>query len=124
MDPVEHSEWQFFLVPKEPAEVWPQTDGMVQRGAYNTHQVEGVAVTTPEKVRAAPDELYTKHPKPYAVSGVCHQASALVAKVLGLDPVRDVARHIDSMWATRLKFGRFGCQSSEGLAVGTAAVVG
>jgi len=175
MSPVEHAEWQFFLVPKAGGETWkPEANGLLQRGAsktsqpglldekkltewvqsqgvksegsaflrssdnplflgrlnygtagsgmytkvpdyaevgghrYDTRQVEGLAVTTPGKVRAAIDAMYTKQPGAYSTNGVCHQGAVLVADALGLDPVKDAARQIDSLWATRLKFGREG----------------
>ncbi|MDP3504903.1 MAG: hypothetical protein Q8S33_31490 [Myxococcales bacterium] len=175
MSPVEHAEWQFFLVPKAGGETWKSdSNGLLQRGAsktpppgmldekkltewvqsqgvksegsaflrssdnplflgrlnygtagsgmytkvpdyaevgghkYDTRQVEGLAVTTPGKVRAAIDAMYTKQPGAYSTNGVCHQGAVLVADALGLDPVKDAARHIDSLWASRLKFGRAG----------------
>jgi hypothetical protein len=175
MDPVEHAEWQFFLVPKKAGETWKTDEnGMLQNGksktppkglldenkltewvkqrgaksegssflrsadnplflgrlnygtagsgmytkvpdyaevgghAYDTRSVEGLALTTPEKARAAITAMYTKQPGAYGTNGVCHQGAVLVADALGLDPVKDAARHIDSLWASRFKFGREG----------------
>ncbi|MDX2010484.1 MAG: hypothetical protein SFW67_09855 [Myxococcaceae bacterium] len=175
MDPVEHAEWQFFLVPKPKDGAFPAAEnGLVQRGKskerlpglldekaltawveaqgvrsegssflrssdnplflgrlnygtagsglytkvpdyaevgghrYDTRAVEGVALSSPEKLHAAVDALYTKHPGAYGTNGVCHQGAVLVAEALGLDPVKDAARHIDSLWASRFKFGRLG----------------
>ncbi len=67
--------------------------------------LEGSAVLGDGQNGRIPD---TKQPGAYSTNGVCHQGAVLVADALGLDPVKDAARQIDSLWATRLKFGREG----------------
>ena len=74
---------------------------------YDSRKVVGLVVVDSHRVRAAIDAGYARLPGEWGQSGTCQQGVMVTARSLGLDEDR-VARQINGLWLTRLKFGRTG----------------
>jgi hypothetical protein len=74
---------------------------------YDSRHVVGLVVVDARKVHKAIDAGYAQLPGEWGESGTCQQGVMVTARSLGIDEDR-VARELNGLWLTRLKFGRTG----------------
>ncbi len=74
---------------------------------FKTRHLESMVLVSPERVKKAVDDVYTKLPGEWGQHGTCQQGVVATAESFGLDKSK-FAKEINGLWLTRLKFGRTG----------------
>jgi hypothetical protein len=77
---------------------------------YSSRHVAGLVVVDRAKVHKAIDAGYAQLPGEWGKNGTCQQGAIVTATSLGLDEGR-VAKEINGLWLTRLRFGRKGAHA-------------